>query len=79
MVSVMNSTIIATKRSINASLRRAGLDIEIQNNRDGYSYFTSLTTGEQVGRSVYVCYLNQSSVEEWVEDGRHAIAQAIAL
>ena len=65
----------ANKRTINAALRRAGLDIEIQNNRDGYSYFTSLTTGGQVGDSVMVCYLNQQTVEEWVADGRHAIAQ----
>lgn len=71
--------IIATKRTINAALRQAGLPVEIQNNRDGYSYFTSTLTGAQVGESVYVCYLKQQTVERWVDDARHAIKQEAAL
>ena len=63
-----------TQRAINSALRRAGLDVEIQNNRDGYSYFTHPEKG-QVGESVWVCYLNQMSVAGWVEKARHAIAQ----
>ena len=63
------------KRSINAALKRAGLPVEIQNNRDGYSYFTSTLNGDQIGESVLVCYLNQQSIEGWVADARHAIAQ----
>lgn len=63
------------KRTINAALRRAGLDVEIQNNRDGYSYFTRITSGGQVGDSVMVCYLKQQTVEQWVSDARHAIQQ----
>jgi hypothetical protein len=62
-------------RTINAALRRAGLEIEIQNNRDGYSYFTSTKTGGQVGDSVLICYLYQQTVEEWVSDARRAIRQ----
>ena len=64
-----------TTRKINSALRRVGLDIEIVNNRDGYSYFCSTITGGQVGESVMVCYLNQQTVEQWVSDGRHAIWQ----
>ncbi len=63
-----------TTRAINSALRRAGLAVEIQNNRDGYSYFTNPEKG-QVGESVYVCYLNQMSVADWVAQARYAIAQ----
>ena len=64
-----------TTRKINSALRRVGLDIEIVNNRDGYSYFCSTITGKQVGESVLVCYLNQQTVEEWVKDASRAIRQ----
>ncbi len=67
-----------TKRTINAALRRAGIPVEIQNNRDGYSYFTSTLTGAQVGESVLVCYLNQQTVEGWVADAHYAIKQEAA-
>lgn len=69
---------IATKRTINAALRRAGIPVEIQNNRDGYSYFTSTLTGAQVGESVLVCYLKQQTVEGWVADARYALKQEAA-
>jgi hypothetical protein len=64
-----------TQRSINAALKRAGLPVTIQNNRGGYSYFVSTETGNQVGDSVCLCYLNQQSIEEWVKDARYAISQ----
>ena len=64
-----------TTRKINSALRRAGLDVEIQNNRDGYSYFVSTTNGWMVGESVMVCYLHQQTVEEWIIDARRAIQQ----
>ena len=64
------------KRSINAALRKEGLPVEIQNNRDGYSYFTSTVDGgSQVGDSVMVCYLCQLPISKWVEEARNAIAQ----
>jgi hypothetical protein len=47
----------------------------IENNRDGYSYFTSTETGNQVGESVCLCYLNHQSIDQWVEDARYAIDQ----
>lgn len=55
------------KRTINARIKRLG--VEIQNKRGGgYSYFTSLTTGEQIGESVPVCYLNHLTAERWEEE-----------
>ena len=66
------------KRSINAALKRAGIPLEIQNNRDGYSYFTSTLTGGQIGESVLVCYLNQQSIDGWVSDARYALQQEAA-
>lgn len=62
-----------TKRTINAALKRAGLPVEIQNNRDGYSYFTHAVTGYQIGESVLICYLSHQTVEQWVEHARWAI------
>jgi hypothetical protein len=64
-----------TKRAINSAIKRAGLPVIIENNRNGYSYFTSTETGNQVGESVCLCYLNQQSIELWVDDARFAIAQ----
>jgi len=64
-----------TKRTINRAIRHLG--IEIQNNRDGYSYFTSILPanyGEQVGMSVYVCYLNSYSLKRWVGEAIYAAA-----
>ncbi len=59
------------KRTINAAIRHLGL--EIANTRgDGYSYFLDLKTGEQVGASVMVCYMNQLSLERWVEQAEWA-------
>ena len=62
-----------SKRQINSAIRHLGL--EIQNNRDGYSYFTDLCDGCQVGESVYICYLSQQTVGDWVIDAEIAKAQ----
>jgi hypothetical protein len=71
----MNLNTQITKRAINSAIKRAGLPVIIENNRNGYSYFTSTETGNQVGESVCLSYLNQQSIDEWVEDARYAIAQ----
>jgi hypothetical protein len=60
------------KKTINRAI--AHLGIEIQNNRDGYSYFTSLETGDQIGHSVMVCYLNSYTLDEWVSEANWAKA-----
>lgn len=62
-----------TKRTINRALRPLGL--EIQNNRDGYSYFTSRRFGHQIGESVFACWLSSYTVPEWVELAKWALKQ----
>jgi hypothetical protein len=56
-----------SKSQINSALKRAGIPLEIQNNRGGYSYFTDME-GNQVGESVMVCYLSQISVGAWIAE-----------
>jgi len=53
-----------TKRAINNKVKNLGL--EIQNQRGaGYSYFTCLETGSQIGEMIMICYLNQCTLDEW--------------
>lgn len=69
--SVIN--LIMTKARINKAIKHLGL--EIQNKRgDGYSYFTDME-GNQVGDSVYVCYMSQLSLAQWVGEATRAKAQ----
>lgn len=66
----------ANKRTINRAIRHFG--IEVQNKRgDGYSYFTSLSTGDQIGDSEPVCYLSQLCVAEWVAWAKKAAESGI--
>ncbi len=43
----------------------------------GYWYFTydDLLTGEYETKSIYCCYLNQMTVDQWVEDGKDFVAE----
>ncbi len=61
------------KRTINRALRPLGL--EIQNKRDGYSYFTSRRFGHQIGESVFVAYLSSLPLSRWVDKARAAIRE----
>ncbi len=47
------------------------LNLEIVRGR-GYSYFLELNTGNQVGESVPVCYLNALTLDQWVEEAEQA-------
>lgn len=73
------TTLATSKRQINRYIRHLG--VEIQNNRDGYSYFTTLSdtdrwgVGEQIGESVYVCWLSQVTVAYWVAEAVNAVKQ----
>jgi hypothetical protein len=58
-----------TKRIINRAIKHLGL--EIQNNRDGYSYFTK--DGITIGDPVMVCYLKHLTLQEWVSQAEWAI------
>ncbi len=55
---------------INRAIKHLGLEI-IRGN--GYSYFLDLKTGEQVGESVYVCYLSNLSLEGWIKEAQERI------
>jgi len=59
-----------TSRAINRAIKHTGLII---NRGEGYQYFTDATTGEQVGESVMVCYLNHYTIEQWVEEAEYAV------
>lgn len=61
-----------TTRAINRAIRHLGLEI-IHQRGSGYSYFLSLAHGGQVGESVYVCYLNQLTVAQWVLEAENAV------
>ena len=66
-----------SKAQINSKIKHLG--VEIQGNKGaGYFYFTSLENGYQIGLSVYVCYLNQLTLEQWVEQAKTAIEQETA-
>lgn len=58
-----------TVDKINRAIKH--LNLEIVRGR-GYSYFLKLGTGNQVGESVPVCYLNALTLEQWVEEAKQA-------
>jgi len=58
-----------TSRTINRAIKHTGLII---NRGRGYQYFTDAVTNEQIGESVYVCYLNQYTIEQWIEEAEYA-------
>lgn len=57
---------VMTKNQINRAIKHLGLEI-VGARGDGYFYFCDLESGAQVGESVMVCYLNQCTLQEWVE------------
>ncbi len=58
--------------TINSAIRRLGL-VVVGTKGDGYFYFLSAKYGVQVGDSVMVCYLNQLTLEQWVQRAEEAI------
>ncbi len=60
-----------TTKQINRAIKHLNLEV-IHNRGSGYSYFLDLTTGDQVGDSVYVCHLNQQTLDKWVHDAQWA-------
>lgn len=58
-----------TSRAINRAIKHTGLIIK---RGVGYQYFDDAITGDQVGESVYVCYLNQYTIEQWIEEAEYA-------
>ena len=63
-----------TTAKINKAIKHLNLEI-IHQRGSGYSYFLDLTTGNQIGDSVPICYLNQRSLEGWIDEAEHAIEE----
>ena len=61
-----------TTAKINRAIKDLGLEI-IHERGSGYGYFLDLVTRDQIGESVQVCYLNQLSLEQWVEEAVGAL------
>jgi hypothetical protein len=53
-----------TTKQINKAIRHTGLEI-VYTKGDGVFYFLD-SEGYQVGETVYVCYLNQLTLDQWV-------------
>jgi hypothetical protein len=66
---VYNKTMTTAK--INKAIKDLNLEI-VHQRGSGYSYFLDLTTGNQIGESVVVCYLNQLTLPRWVEEAEYA-------
>lgn len=60
-----------TTSKINRAIKHLGLEI-VHERGSGYSYFLDLETGDQVGDSVLVCYLNQLPLNRWVKEAEEA-------
>ena len=60
-----------TTARINRAIKHLGLEI-VHKRGSGYSYFLDLKTGNQIGDSVPVCYLNQLPLTLWVEEAEEA-------
>jgi hypothetical protein len=61
-----------TTAKINRAIKHLGLEI-FHERGSGYSYFVEIGTGNSIGLSVMVCYLNQLSLEQWVEEAVGAL------
>ena len=58
---------IINSKLVNKAIKKFGLELAYTRG-DGYFYFLDLSTGNQVGESVYVNYLNRLTLEEWVNE-----------
>jgi hypothetical protein len=58
-----------TSAKINRAIKHLGLEI-VHERGSGYSYFLDLKTGHQVGESIPICYLNQLTLEGWIEQAQ---------
>ena len=58
-----------TVSRINRAIKHLNLEI-VHKRGSGYSYFLDLKTGNQVGESIPSCYLNQLTLEGWIEQAK---------
>jgi hypothetical protein len=59
-----------TRKTVNKAIAHLGL--QVQDNGDGYFYFTDTATEDVVGDSVFVCRLNFKTLAEWVMEAEGA-------
>jgi hypothetical protein len=62
---------IMTTKKINKAIKHLRLEVTYTYG-DGYFYFLDLKTGNQVGDSIFVCYLKQLTLEQWVDEAEEA-------
>lgn len=62
------------KRTINRAIRHTGLQVQHKRG-DGYFYFTSLASGDQVGDSVMVCYYQDLPLAAWIREAESALTK----
>lgn len=62
-----------TKAKINRAIRHTGLTI-VGTRGDLYFYFLN-ANGDQIGESVWVAYLKDLSITQWVEEAEAALRE----
>lgn len=58
-----------SKKAIDKAIRH--LNMEIMAGK-GYRYFLDLTTGNQIGQAIMVCWYNQLTIKGWVNTAKFA-------
>ena len=58
-----------TIKRVNRAIKKINLEVV---KGEGYHYFVDITTGEQIGSSIYVCYLKDLSLEQWIREAEDA-------
>lgn len=68
-------------RDVNRKLAKIDSRCELVNNRDGYLYYTFSDRHANVfeTESIYVCYFNSYTDDEWVEMGKEFIGRMSAM
>lgn len=65
---------MTTSKQINAALKRNGFPLEFIGTREGYHYFTTIGGLPYDSHSVYTCYVNDLSVDQWLEHATEFMA-----
>jgi hypothetical protein len=70
---------VATRRSVNAALRREQIPLEFVTTREGYQYFVFDDGVRYETHSEPVCYVHHLTVQQWVARAREALRSLAAL
>lgn len=69
---------MTSSRQITAALKHEKLPLQFNSTREGYHYFTTDETLPYDSYSVYVCYVRDLSVEQWMEYARKFFKEVAA-